>query len=141
MGYVPKRTLYKLNFAETEYAGLEVVARSASMAVLLAILELAEQVEESGPKEALAKLDELFGLFGTVLESWNVETEAGDPVPATKAGLLSQDPGFTLALILMWGREMTQAPPTSPTGSGDGAPSAPPGLAEASQPSLPEQRS
>lgn len=141
MGYVPQRTQYKLDFSQTEYAGLEVVTRSASMGTLLAILELADEAEQAtGGREALAKLDQLFGLFEGILVSWNVETEDGEPVPATKAGLLGQDSGFCLAVILMWGREMTQAPPTSPTASGSGATSAPPGLAEASQPSSPGPR-
>jgi hypothetical protein len=140
VGYVPKRTFYKLNFSETEYDGLEVVTRSASMATLLAILELAEQAEDATSGVALKKLDELFGLFETVLESWNVETEKGKPVPATKAGLLTQDSAFVLAVIQMWGREMTQAPPTSPTASGPGATSVPEGLAEASRTSSAAQR-
>lgn len=136
MGYVPPRTQYKLDFSQTEYAGLEVVTRSASMAALLAILELAEAAEDAASgAESLRKLDELFGLFEGVLVSWNVETEDGVPVPPDKAGLLGQDSGFCLAVIQMWAREMTQAPPTSPTASGSGATSAPPGLAEASQPS------
>lgn len=141
MGFVPKRTLYKLDFSQTEYEGLEVVTRSASMATLLAILELADDAEQAtGGKEALARLDELFGLFEGVLVSWNVEAEDGAAVPPTKAGLMAQDSGFCLAVIQMWAREMTQAPPTSPTASGSGATSAPPGLAEASQPSSSGQR-
>ncbi len=140
MGYVPKRTLYKLDFSQTEHAGLEVVTRSASMGMLLRILELADEAEQAGPKESLARLDELFSAFEGVLVSWNVEDEDGQAVPAAKAGLLSQDSGFVLTVIQMWGREMTQAPPTSPIASGSGATSAPPGLAEASQPSSSGQR-
>ncbi len=141
MGYVPRRTQYKLDFSQTEYDGLEVVTRSASMATLLGILELADEAEQAtSGKEGLAKLDQLFGLFEGVLVSWNVESEDGKPVPASKAGLLTQDSAFTLAVIQMWAREMTQAPPTSPTASGSGATSVPPGLAEASQPSSSGQR-
>ena len=135
MGYVPKRTLYKLDFSETEHAGLEVVTRSASMATLMAVLELADEAEQATAKDALGKLDDLFALFEGVLVSWNVETDDGEPVPATKAGLLSQDSGFCLTVIQMWAREMTQAPPTSPTASGPGGTSVPEGLAEASRPS------
>lgn len=135
MGYVPRRTLYKLDFSATEYAGLEVVTRSASMGALLRILELADEAEQSAAKDAMAKLDELFAMFEGVLVSWNVEDEDGRAVPTTKAGLLTQDSSFVLAVIQMWGREMTQAPPTSPIASGSGATSAPPGLAEASRPS------
>ena len=134
-GYVPKRTLYKLDFSQTEYAGLEVVTRSAAIGVLLRILELADEAESASLKDSMGKLDELFGLFESALVEWNVEDEGRRPVPATKAGLLSQDSSFCLAVIQMWAREMTQAPPTSPTASGDGATSVPPGLAEASRPS------
>lgn len=120
-GYVPKRTLYKLDFAETEHAGLEVTTKSASMAALLDILGLADSVEAAGLKNAdRAQMDKLFGLFDEVLVSWNVETEAGEPVPASKDGLLSQDPEFVMTVIGAWAEAMTKAPPPLPKGSSGG---------------------
>lgn len=122
MGYVPKRTLYKLDFSQTEYAGLEVTTRSASMDVLLEVLELSDLFEQSGIKAIDKKqLDAVFGLFGQVLHSWNVETEDRQPVPATKDGLLSQDPEFVMAVVAAWAGEMTQAPPPLPGGPNSGA--------------------
>ena len=122
MGYVPKRTLYKLDFSKTELAGLEVTTKSASMDVLLEVLSLADLVGEGGLKNVTPEqLDTVFSLFDQVLHSWNVETEGGNPVPATKAGLLSQDPEFVMAVISAWATEMTQAPPPLPGESSSGA--------------------
>jgi hypothetical protein len=112
MGYVPRRTLYKLDFSQTEHAGLEVTTRSASMAALLDILALAETVEAAGTQNAdRGQVDRLFGLFDEVLFAWNVETEAGEEVPASKAGLLSQDPEFVMTVITAWVQAMVKAPP------------------------------
>jgi len=122
MGYVPKRTLYKLDFAKTEFAGLEVTTKSASMEVLLEVLQMADLFEQSGMNAiSREQLDTVFGLFGQVLHSWNVETEDGQPVPATKDGLLSQDPEFVMAVMTAWAAEMTQAPPPLPGEPSSGA--------------------
>ena len=122
MGYVPRRTLYKLDFAETEHAGLEVTTGSASMAALLDILSLADNVEAAGLKNAdRGQMDQLFGLFDEVLVSWNVETEDGGAVPATKAGLLSQDPEFVMTVITAWASAMAKASPPLPNVSSGGA--------------------
>lgn len=80
----------------------------------------------------LGALDELFGRFAKVLVSWNLEDDAREcngcqkrwfdlgeticfwcgkedwvavedaPVPATKAGLLDQDPEFVMAIVNAW---------------------------------------
>jgi hypothetical protein len=122
MGYVPKRTLYKLDFSQTEHAGLEVTTKSASMAALLDILGLADSVETAGVKNAdRGQMEQLFGLFDEVLVSWNVETEDGEAVPATKAGLLSQDPEFVMTVIGAWAQAMAKAPPNLPGGSSSGS--------------------
>src|SRR6185437_12408108 len=121
MGYVPKRTLYKLDFSETEHAGLEVTTKSASMAALLDILGLADQVEAAGLKNAdRGQTEQLFTLYDDVLVEWNVETETGEPVPASKAGLLSQDPEFVMTVIAAWAQAMSKAPPPLPSGSSAG---------------------
>lgn len=122
MGYVPKRTLYKLDFSQTEYAGLEVTTKSAAMGVLLEVLELSDLFEQAGIKALDKKqLDVVFGLFAQVLHSWNVATDDGTAVPATKDGLLSQDPEFVMAVMSAWAAEMTQAPPPLPGEQSSGA--------------------
>lgn len=124
MGYTPPRTLYKLDFSQTEHAGLEVTARSMSVDGLLRLLDLAGSAEASG-KDA----EELIDRFAVVLADWNVEDDDGQPVPATAGGLLSQEISFVVALITAYCQAMTQAPPPLPTSS-PAAGSSPEGLIE-----------
>jgi hypothetical protein len=109
MGYEPPSTGLKLDFSETQYAGLEVTMGPLSLGQLLEIEELSEKEGTRG----------LVTLFVDVLESWNV-TRQGDPVPADLAGVLSQDPDFVLAIINAWQRNVASAPPPLPDGSDSG---------------------
>jgi hypothetical protein len=149
-GYRPKRTLYKLNFAETEHAGLEVLARATSVDGLLGFIDLGAELDgldarlraatEAGDPAELAELKKkirgVFAPFARVLQSWNVEDDDGAPVPATLDGLLSQELPFVGQIIEAYVGAMATAPPplqsSSPSGAtSPGAP--PPGLASASK--------
>ena len=116
MGYKPRRTVYKLDFSETEHAGLEVTIRSAPIEQLLALEEFGEQ---DGLGADAAR--DMFRQFASLLVSWNVEDDDGQPVPATYEGVITQEPEFIQELIRMWLVNMTQAPPPLPAGSSSGA--------------------
>ncbi len=139
MGYKPPRTLYKLDFSQTEHAGLEVTTRSVSVDTMLTIAAGADELDETTPD--LAKVRDVFGRFARVLVSWNVEDDDGRPVPPTADGLLAHDFGFVMAVITAWLTAMTQAPPPLPGGSPSGATSGEASLdlasASRSLPSLP----
>jgi hypothetical protein len=120
MGYTPTRTLYKLDFSETEHAGLEVTTRSLSIDGLLKIVGLAESVDSDAPDAAL--LGDLFQRFAAVLVAWNVEDDDGRPVNADYAGLTSQDPPFVMSVITAWVAAMSQAPRPLPAASPPAAP-------------------
>lgn len=126
MGYKPKRTLYKLNFAETEHSGLEVTTRAVTVDGLLEITGLAAAVDGITPEQADAesarRVSELIDRFARILVSWNVVDDDDQPVPATREGLGSQDFPFVMAIILAWITEMSQAPPPLPNASTSGAP-------------------
>lgn len=109
MGYVWKGKTYRLVFADDDFAGLEVVAKSASVGAYRRIADLATREFSHPPTEAdLAEIDNLFLAFADVLVSWNLEDEtvAEDgtvtrtPVPATFEGLQSQD--LTLIRQIIW---------------------------------------
>jgi hypothetical protein len=110
MGYKREKKIYNLVFSDPEMNGLEVKTESASLGAYLKIVELAMRMQSSGAEDLdLAALDELFGRFASVLVSWNLEVEAvvngepvDQPVPATKDGLLDQDPDFVMAIINAW---------------------------------------
>ena len=80
-GYKPKRTVYKLDFSATEYAGLEVAMRAGSLGALLDLQELSEQGTLTADEAR-----QMFAGFAELLVSWNVEDEDDKPVPATYRG-------------------------------------------------------
>lgn len=105
MGYVWKGKTYRLVFADAEFEGLEVVARSASVGAYRRIADLATREFHHPPTEDdLAEIDNLFNEFAAVLVSWNLETEdehgKRTPVPATYDGMAGQD--LTLVRQIIW---------------------------------------
>lgn len=143
MGYRPQRQLIKLDFSETEHAGLEITTKRISVDGLLSFVGLIDKAEQFDSKafkpEDLEIVEDLFGRFAAVLVSWNVEDDDGQPVPATREGLGTQDFGFVLFIISTWFMSMSQAPPPLPSGSKPGGPppeaSLPMEALSASQPS------
>jgi hypothetical protein len=119
MGYKPPKTVYKLDFSETEHPGLEVTIRSGSIEKLLDLQDLAERDDL-----AVAEVKEMFTQFAAMLVEWNVEDDDDKPVPTTYAGVATQEPEFIKAIITAWQANTTQAPPPLPGGSQRG--SAPP---------------
>jgi hypothetical protein len=95
MGFRPKRTPFALDFSGTEYEGLEVTVRPLPMVVMMDVIAAA------GARD-LAAVRHLHATFGYALESWNVEDDDGQPVPADVDGLLSQDGRFVNAVIEKW---------------------------------------
>src|SRR5215469_14192802 len=96
MGYKPNRTVYKLDFSGTEYAGLEVSIRSVPLGKLLDWQRLADGGMDGAQTEGL------FRDFAAHLVSWNVEDEADQPVPASFEGVCSQDVAFVQAIVLAY---------------------------------------
>lgn len=101
MGYRPKAKVYNLTF--DDHPGLEVKARSVDTATFMEIAALADRPGDPGTDE----LDILYVKFADVLVSWNLEyfdehPKAGEPVPTTLDGLLSQDFDFVQEIILGW---------------------------------------
>lgn len=126
-GYKPQRRLYRLDFSETEHAGLEVTARGTSMAGLLQLMELADEagelaeLDEKADKAVIAgKMREMFAPFARVIVSWNLLDDDDEPVPASLDGLLSQDPEFIGFVLSSYVQAISAAPPplpgTSPSG-------------------------
>jgi len=95
MGYRPTRIPCKLDFTGTEYDGLEVVTRPMPMSVLLDVMA-------GAAKEDADSFRHMAATFAYALESWNVEDDDGQAIPADLDGLLSQDPRFVSAVITAW---------------------------------------
>lgn len=108
MGYVRQAKNYRLIFTDPDLDGLEVVAKSASVATYEHIAGLATREYGSVPTvEDLEEIAALLAAFAEVLVSWNLEEPTGKPgkvrpVPATLDGLKAQDLPFVVAIILAW---------------------------------------
>jgi hypothetical protein len=117
MGYRPKRRIYQLNFAGTEYEGLEVTARG---------MTVGEELELDGTD---LTADLIVKALAQRLVSWNVEDEKEHPVPTTFEGVCTQDSAMVLAIL----NALRQAnsgvpaplPETSPSGETSPAPPIP----------------
>lgn len=99
-GFRPKKKIYKLVFETEDMAGLEVAMRSVSIGSMMKMLRVADAAkrENIGADE----VEDLFKRFASALEHWNVEDDAGGPVPVTYEGVASQDLDFVMAVFEAW---------------------------------------
>lgn len=116
MGYQPGRRTYVLQFEDRD--GLEVKTSSCSTAELLDISNLMDQIKGQSDMNALA---ELAPRFEKVLQSWNVEDDNGEPVPATAAGLLGLEHHFGIEIVDAWVTVLLGVPDPLEQPSDDGS--------------------
>jgi hypothetical protein len=126
MGYKPTRKVYKLVFADEEMDGLVVRCHSVPIGEMMSIVGLV-RLREVKPAdmtaEDLAMVNRPFELFADALVSWNVEDETGVPVPATLAGVMTQDADFLNAVIKAWMENVAGIPGPLARSSTGGTPS------------------
>lgn len=90
-GFRPPKRTATLTFDEDhDYHGAEITVRlDAPMGLLF-------ELENMAPLEMMQR-------FGDeVLMAWNLETDDGEPIPATGVGLLTQPPDFGGDLMAAW---------------------------------------
>lgn len=127
MGYKHQRKVYLLRFGEDhDLHGLEVRARAMSLGTLVDMTTLAVELKQlrgaPGPED-MPKVVRLFDVLGEHLVSWNLEDDADQPVPATRAGLDTAGLDLILPLILAWMQVQTQVAPPLGAPSSAGVPS------------------
>jgi hypothetical protein len=140
--FIPRRTLVRLTFESPDLEGLEVVAKRTTIEGLLTLAELSGELEALGEQvtdlaELRSRLEAVLAPFAKLLVEWNVTAEDRQPVPATLAGLLAQEPWFLSEVIAGYVRGLSQAPPPLPGSSASGGSSPEPSttaLAAASSP-------
>lgn len=120
MGFRPQRTHYRLKFEDPAYAGLEVVTGSASMRSFTQIAKVAALDPTKIDADSMSQVDVAFRAFGAVLISWNLESESGQPVPATVEGLYDQELPFVLTLFKSWAEAIASVPGPLPQTSSAG---------------------
>lgn len=97
-GYRHKPKIYRLQFADEEFDGLEVVVRSLPVGEFMSLIRLQNKLDEDDTES----VEELFKIFTDKLIGWNLEDEEGTKVPRTLAGLMSLDLSFVLQIVGAW---------------------------------------
>lgn len=97
MGFQRKRKVYKLDFAGTEYDGLEVKVGGLTTGEWLELVGLSGSDEDDGGKET----ERMLRFFADHLKSWNLE-EDGEPVPTTFEGIVANDLSMNMTIINAW---------------------------------------
>jgi hypothetical protein len=113
VGYQRNPKVYKFTFDDTtDYPGLEVQVRTLTMGQLLEVW--------SGKGTSSAT----FEVFASQIVSWNLEDEAGQPVPVTREALLAEDDDMIQAIVKKWIAEVMGVPAPLESDSGSGETSA-----------------
>lgn len=110
MAYTRKQKTIRMEFdGDHEWAGLVVRTRALSTGVFTEITQFAGMLGDGKAKIAskdMGKISRLFGIFAEALLEWNLQEEDENgkirDVPATVAGVQSQDIDFIIALIVAW---------------------------------------
>ena len=107
---LPEKTA-RITFEGTDYDGAEIQLRlSVSFAQFIALRESAQSEDQEG----------MARLFGeTVLMEWNLEDDAGQPIPATGDGMLAIPLQLTNLVVQHWVEEVAGVPSPLPPASGD----------------------
>lgn len=133
MGYQPKVKLHELVY--TDYPGLELYARGASLGTLLELGQI--RMTPDMPTELR---DKVFGFFATRVAKWNMEhpeiepladgrvpaecqrcgLAEGTPMPISMESLMCLDIGFVFSLIVGWMSVLTRVSLPKEMSSSDG---------------------
>ena len=113
MGFKVPRRQARITFEEGhDYYGAEV---TLNLDVPMAFLFEFERTRAADTEAAVRMFVE------SILAEWNVEDDAGQPIPATYDGAKTQPPAFIRALMDRWVTEGTAAPaPLEQTSSDSG---------------------
>lgn len=102
MGFKRKRKVYKLDFEGTEYDGLEVKVTGLTTGEYLELISLGGPTD-AGDKEA----EGMIRMFAKHLVSWNLEDEAGKPIPTTYEAVADNDFTMNASIVNAWTNALT----------------------------------
>jgi hypothetical protein len=138
MGFRPEPTIYNLSFQGTALDGLHVRVSCCTLGEYSEMMRasLESLIVDINPTDNLdiEKLRELrdmvssrykdnnriLELFANHLVSWDLEDLAGQPVPATREGMDTQERPLIAQLVSAWQTAMVSVPNRSSTSSSNG---------------------
>ncbi len=106
MGFYVEPTHYRLKFEDPKYTGLEIIAESLDIGMMLDLMQLAKLSNVNfGATEVNTVTDSMrlmFDTFAEKLVSWNLDDKYGVAIPPTKENVYKQEPGFIMMVIMNW---------------------------------------
>jgi hypothetical protein len=122
VGYRPPSQKFKIEYAPGhDLHGLELTVKQGNMGIAMRVAKLSKlRSDKNMSPENIAMIDEAFDAFASILVSWNVEDDDGNPVPATKDGLYSLDFEFLATVMTAWSEKVAgvSAPLPKPSDNG-----------------------
>ncbi len=100
MGFQRKRKIYKLDFSETEYEGLEVEVSGLTTGEYLDFLVLSSGAEGTGNNSS--ETQEMLTMLANHIVSWNLEDENGNAVPISFEGLKTNELSLNMLMVDSW---------------------------------------
>ena len=141
MGFRPEPTVYKLTFDGTALDGLTVRASACSVSEYTEMIRISttqqapvdtskintpedirkvsEEIQRRAD-ELVKNNDRMLELFANHLVSWDLEDMAGQPVPATRAGIDASERPLINQLIQAWQVALVSIPNPSSNDSSSG---------------------
>lgn len=96
-GYKRKRKMYRLDFAGTEWDGLEVRVRGLTTGEYLQLVQLSVS-----NKEGDSETEGMLKMFASHLVSWNLEDDDGMPIGTSFEDIKENDFTMNMAIISAW---------------------------------------
>lgn len=131
-GFKPDRKRYRLRWppehelgpSDDNPEGLVVMMRGISVGTFMEVAEMADIDPRHFTKDQLPQVKRLFVVVGEALAEWNLLDEDGAPVPATYAGVMTQDFPMVMSIIEGWMQAIGDVGAPLERPSADGKPSA-----------------
>lgn len=129
MGFTPRSTVYTLDFAGTEYEGLEVRMRATALGTLFVapeLLGIKDRMDAAAGTGAMPTPDDVDRMVDQYrdladhLVSWNIDAADGTSLSADLEGLKTLEVPLVNQIALAWRLAMGQVAPPLPAGSTSG---------------------
>lgn len=118
-GFKPERTRYRIR-GKGDLEGLLVEMKGISVGTFMEVAEMADLDPRNFSAADMPRVKRLFEIVADSLAEWNLLDDEDQPVPATHAGVMSQDFPLVMAIIEGWMEAIGGVPTPLDQPSADG---------------------
>jgi hypothetical protein len=110
MGFTPPKTIYRLDFADTDLDGLEVRMRGGRLAQAFDVAGLIGVTEANATAEDVQAMLGQYAEIADHLVSWNYEDEDGEAIPPDLEGLKTLEIRYVQMIAEAWRNAQVNVP-------------------------------